>query len=156
MPLVQNVVRTGVQVAGAVRDLGRLREILQVLVAHGFGFVIDKIKIPGVAVIPRAVRPEIEALPLHDRATLAIQQLGPTFVKLGQVLSTRQDLIPIHWCEAFQTLQDDVLPVPYEAIVTRIEESLGGPPEEVTTVSAVELGDDRAVEGRSRQGRGRS
>ena len=131
MPIVQNVVRTGVQVAGAVRDLGRLREIMQILVAHGFGFLLDKISVPGLGNIRRRIRPELESLPLPTRATLAIQELGPTFIKLGQVLSTRQDLIPLNWCREFQTLQDNVLPVAPGPIMKQIEASLGAPASEL-------------------------
>lgn len=137
MPIVQNVMKTGAQVAGAVRDLGRLREIVQVLIAHGFGFLIDQIDLPGVSII-RRIQPGVEDLPLQVRATLAIQQLGPTFVKLGQVLSTRPDLIPASWCKEFESLQDNVQQVPYRDIAHQIKTSLGKAPEDLFVTFEVE------------------
>ena len=131
MPIVQNVVKTGAQVAGAVRDLGRLREIVQILGAHGFGFLLEQLNLlPDVSII-RRIKPSatVEELPLPVRAANAIEALGPTFIKLGQVLSTRPDLIPMAWCRAFESLQDNVQPVPYEAIAAQIEASLGDRPE---------------------------
>ncbi len=128
MPIVQNMVRTGGQVVGAVRDFGRLREILQVLGAHGLGFIVDKLNLPGVGII-RRTRPDVEKLPIPVRVTMAIQQLGPTFVKMGQALSTRPDLLPLAWCKEFETLQDNVQQVSYEEIAAQIEASLGAPPE---------------------------
>lgn len=130
MPIVQNVVKTGAQVANTVRDLGRLREILQVLAAHGLGFIVERVKLPDMPIIGRPT-PEVQKLPLPERATRAIQQLGPTFVKLGQVFSTRPDLIPLTWCRALETLQDNVSPVPYDAIAEQLTASLGKPPEEL-------------------------
>jgi len=129
MPIVQRVMRTGAQVAGAVRDVGRLTEIVQVLGKNGFGFVLDRLHLPGIDRI-RGIDPSREHLPLPERARLAMEELGPTFVKLGQVLSTRDDIIPVTWCEAFESLQDNVKPVEFEAIRAQLLASLGEDHEE--------------------------
>ncbi len=59
-----------------------------------------------------------------ERLTKDLEQLGPTFVKLGQVLSTRSDLLPPAYLEALSRLQDDVEPVPLAEIQKTIEEDL--------------------------------
>ena len=68
-------------------------------------------------------------LPAHFRQ--ALEELGPTFVKLGQVLSTRPDLLPPPYVAELSKLQDAVPPVPWEAIRDAITQELGRPPEEV-------------------------
>ncbi len=62
-----------------------------------------------------------------ERARMALEELGPTFVKLGQILSTRPDLVPPEYCAEFERLQDRVAPVPFEQIRSEIERELGAP-----------------------------
>jgi predicted unusual protein kinase regulating ubiquinone biosynthesis (AarF/ABC1/UbiB family) len=66
-----------------------------------------------------------------QRVRLAIQELGPTFIKLAQVLSTRPDLIPPPYLAELARLQDEVPPAPWPCVRARIEDELGGPLEEV-------------------------
>lgn len=70
-------------------------------------------------------------LPLGERLRLALEALGPVFVKLGQMLSTRRDLLPVDIAEALSLLQDQVKPFPGELARSRIEEELGQPIETV-------------------------
>lgn len=119
MKIVRPVVATVGEVGGAVRDLGRLQQVARVLVRHGLGWAVSGLDLPG---LPKAAgRPESTP----ERALAAIQELGPTFVKLGQVLSTRPDVLPEAYCEAFIRLQDDVGPVPYAEIEKALDAELG-------------------------------
>ena len=91
-------------VFSAARELPRLREISSVLIRHGLG---DLVRRTGVAtlleragqVLQWGEASEIAHLEPQQRARLAFEQLGPTFVKLGQMLSTREDLLPSTWTD---------------------------------------------------------
>jgi len=109
----------------------RLTEIATVLSRHGLGFILDHL---GIPVQPRA-RQRLPAaqIPAPMRLRMALEELGPTFVKLGQILSTRDDLIPPSYVEQLALLRDRVPPVPAEAIIAEIERSFGRPLEELYT-----------------------
>ena len=114
----------------ALKDIARLRQIATVLVRHGLGHVVETWRLEDKAIVGLLVdkRPP-ETLPksLFERITEALQDLGPTFVKLGQILSTRPDLVPQALCDQFKTLQDNVQPIPFEQARAVIEASLGRP-----------------------------
>ncbi len=65
------------------------------------------------------------------RVRRALEEMGPTFVKLGQILATRSDLFPPEWLAEFKKLQDQVQTVPYEQLAAQVEEDLGAKPEEI-------------------------
>ena len=118
------IVRPAVDIVGGVghrvRDLNRLREVATVLIKHGFGMLVSGVDAPGI------VRSrESSPVPTPDRLVTAIQELGPTFVKLGQVLSTRPDILPPDYIAALEKLQDDVNPLPFHDIEERLGEELG-------------------------------
>ena len=119
MRVVRPIVDTTRTVQGAVRDLARLREVAAVLVRYGLGFLLADVKVPGLAPFPR----KFESTP--ERALAAIQELGPTFIKLGQVLSTRPDILPEAYTESFRTLQDDVVSVSFDELEPVLERALG-------------------------------
>jgi len=115
-----------------LRNLGRVREILSVLVIdYGFGYVFDQLGISGQLPVGRRRRPAREhaGLPGARRLRLALAQLGPTFIKLGQVLSARGDLLPRPVVEELRHLQDEAPAVPFEELRGTIEEDLGRPVE---------------------------
>jgi ubiquinone biosynthesis protein len=120
----------------ATRELPRLREISSVFVRHGLG---DFVRRAGIAtVLEHAGRvlqwsevSEIAQLGPQQRARLAFEELGPTFVKLGQMLSTREDLLPPTWTTEFARLNSDVAPVPFDDLLPQVEEALGRSPFEV-------------------------
>src|SRR5256886_12585174 len=120
----------------AARELPRLREITMVFVRHGLG---DLVRRAGVAtllehagqVLHWGESPEIAQLEPHQRARLAFEQLGPTFVKLGQVLSTREDLLPPTWTTELARLHSHVAPVPFDDLLPVVEHALGRSPFEV-------------------------
>ena len=114
----------------AVQDLKRLREISAVVVRHGFGELWDRAKIWDV--LGRrddSQRPSAEEL----RATTArrfkdtLAELGPTFIKLGQILSSRPDILPKDFIDELTQLQDRAAPMPVELVFQLIEQGLGKP-----------------------------
>ncbi len=119
-----------------VRDLPRLHEITLVLIRYGWG---DVVRLMGIAhMLERAgrllhwqTRSEISQLDLPVRIRLAMTELGPTFVKLGQVLATRVDVFPPSWIAEFESLHSQVPPVPFEQIRAELEATWGRPVEEV-------------------------
>src|SRR5438445_3520845 len=114
----------------ATRSLGRLSEIAQVMVRHGFGYFLEAHKLtdllPGRSAEARLAEAESSvgtARGQHLRELL--DELGPTFVKFGQLLSTRPDVVPPDIIAELRKLQDDVRPVPFEQIERVLEEDLG-------------------------------
>lgn len=119
-----------------VRDLPRLHEITTVLIRYGWG---DVVRMMGIAhILERAGRllhwqtsNEISRLDLPVRMRMALTELGPTFVKLGQVLATRVDVFPPSWIEEFEHLHSHVPPVPFEQLRPQLEARWGKPVEAV-------------------------
>lgn len=114
-----------------IRHLQRYREILAVFTRHGFGFALSHL--PAEPVWLRELYPfpkqEPASLPYHFRC--ALEELGPAFVKLGQMLSTRPDVLPPDYIEELSNLQDRVQSLPWEVIEPVIREELGRPLSEV-------------------------
>lgn len=110
-----------------LRDLGRAREILTVLARHGFDQLIASTSFSRIPGLGRFTRPPGEGadLPTPQRLVRAFSELGPTFVKLGQMLSTRQDLLPEDFIIAFATLQDHVPAFDGAEARKIVEEELG-------------------------------
>ncbi len=118
------------------RHLNRYRQILTVLFKYGFGDLVDVLKIEqyleiGLQMISRKRREEVERLTRAERVRMALEELGPTFIKLGQVLSTRPDLIPVEFIEELSKLQDHVPPFPYGEVAQIIESELGAAPGDI-------------------------
>jgi ubiquinone biosynthesis protein len=120
-------------VLSAVRDLGRLREIVLVLAKHGFGEILVRMGLGGLAPKTAFVETEAErrAVAWQERIRLVLEDLGPSFMKLGQIVSTRTDLLPKELILQLKKLQDDVRPVEFGPIKEVVEGSLGAPIEEV-------------------------
>jgi len=118
------------------RDLVRLGEVAGVLARHGFGDVAQRL---GIArALEQAGRKlnweraaEFARLDPPERVRRALQDLGPAYVKLGQILATRIDLFPPEWIAEFEKLQDQAPPSPADAVRAQIIEDLGAPPEAV-------------------------
>ena len=124
------------QALTAVRDIGRLHDIASILIRYGFG---DMVRRMGMAnALERAGRAlhwnEAEELAHMDppaRVRRAMEALGPTFVKLGQLLATRVDLLEPEWIAEFSRLQDSAHTATYEGIHQQLTEDLGAAPEMV-------------------------
>jgi len=120
----------------AMRDLPRLHEITVVLIRHGFGDLVRRAGVAGVLeragqVLHWGARGTTEQLTPPQRARLALSELGPTFVKLGQVLATRVDMFPPEWIAEFERLQSDVPPAAFDLMLREMEKALGRSPLEV-------------------------
>jgi ubiquinone biosynthesis protein len=117
------------------RNLGRYRQIVGVLLKYGFGEVLDRMNIVGYLQIGSrklfARQQEIVALSWAERIRRALEELGPTFVKLGQILSTRPFLIPAELTLELTKLQDHVAPFEYAEVSRIVERELHRPLEEV-------------------------
>jgi ubiquinone biosynthesis protein len=106
------------------RNLGRISEIAQVAVKHGFGYFFETHRLTDL--VPGRQRVTLEGSPSERGQHLRemLDELGPTFVKFGQLLSTRPDIVPPDILVELQALQDDVRPVPYEDVERVIREEL--------------------------------
>ncbi len=118
------------------RHLTRYRQILAVFFRYGFGDLIDLLKIDqyieiGLQMISRHRRERLEKLSRPERVRLALEELGPTYVKLGQVLSTRPDLIPVDFITELTKLQDKVPPFDAKEVERIVSQELGAAPDEV-------------------------
>ena len=111
------------------RNLGRLTEIAQVAVRHGFGYFFERHKLtdllPGRRNGSELTEGTASERGRHLRELL--DELGPTFVKFGQLLSMRPDILPPDIITELRGLQDDVRPFPYEEVERVIQEDLGLP-----------------------------
>ncbi len=115
-----------------LRDLGRVRQIAGVLVRHGFADVAVRLGWPArlrawTLALLRRPRPDIEAIPIERRIRQVLEDLGPTFIKFGQVLATRPDLLPMGLVLELKRLHDHVSPFPAEEVRAIIEADLGRP-----------------------------
>jgi ubiquinone biosynthesis protein len=121
---------------GMMRELPRLQEIASVFIRHGLGEFVQRIGIAGVLeragqILHRNPVAEQVTLDPAQRMRMALEELGPTFVKLGQVMATRVDLFPPRWIAEFEKLHADVPAVPFEELIPELTRSLGRSPFEV-------------------------
>jgi ubiquinone biosynthesis protein len=119
----------------AQRNLGRISEIAQVAVRHGFGYFFETHKLTDLLPWPRTTLPSLDeaagptARGQHLRELL--DELGPTFVKFGQLLSTRPDIVPPDIIVELRALQDDVTPFPFAEVERVVQEELELPLEKL-------------------------
>ena len=108
------------------RRFRRYRQIINVLVRNGFSGLLELLKLRRAS---RRRRPAIEDLPSAraKRLRLTLEELGPTFIKVGQMLSTRADIVPADIFEELQKLQDQVPPVSAAEVTSVIESELDSP-----------------------------
>ena len=110
-------------------NLKRLRHIVYVFLKYGFSPLIERLHLYRVVSIARRLRlkREAEELSLPERLRLAFEELGPTFIKLGQLLSARPDILSDEYIQELRKLLDEVPPERPEEIVKEIETDLGTP-----------------------------
>lgn len=114
------------------RNFKRVTEIVNVFIKHGFGVIIDNIGLFDYLPLKRKNMSEQDSkLPIGVRARKALEELGPTFIKLGQMLSTRKDLLPEEILKELEKLQDDVEPFDDIEVKKIIEKEFGLPVSEV-------------------------
>ncbi len=139
-----------VAILSTIREIDRLRQISTVLVRHGFADVVARMGLlraarkrtgltdpppapvetdPAVTEISeadlKAAESEAQRASLAERVRLVAMDLGPSFVKLGQIASTRRDVLPPEWITELKKLQDEVSPLPFDTIRPAVETALG-------------------------------
>ncbi len=116
-------------VSRTYRHLNRYRQILSILFKYGFVDWLDQANIGqiferGIQLISRSRRERMEKLTRFERIRMAVEELGPTFIKLAQVLSTRPDLVPLELTQEMEKLQDQVPPFPFAEVREIVESEL--------------------------------
>ncbi len=148
------------------RHLSRYQQILRVLFKYGFSDLVDRLHIDqyletGLQMINRKPREQLDRLSRPARLRMALEELGPTFIKLGQLLSTRPDFIPPEYLDELTKLQDSVPPFTYAEVQQIFQEELGKDPADIYEyfdstplaaasigqVHSARLGADQAVSG---------
>ncbi len=114
----------------SIRNLNRFRHIVWVLLKYGFDDVIHRLDLPGSFILKRISRVK-GVLTVNERIRMVFQDLGPTFIKFGQILSMRPDLAPGLLVLELKKLLDRVPPAPQPAVQSLLEKALGRPMEEV-------------------------
>jgi len=112
----------------AAHDLNRVRQILQVMVRHGFGNLLDRARVFERLGLGRPETEEDRSHAPAQRLTQMLTELRPTFIKIGQLLSTRPDLLDVVYTDALRTLQDQVAPFPFLEVQKILRRNLGEDP----------------------------
>ncbi len=117
------------------RNLGRLVKIISIMARYGFSHLLGRMQ-SGLGVVPTRIfrvrrKPGVHALTEPERVRLAVEELGPAFIKMGQILSIRPDIIPPAYARELEKLQDHTPFVPFEAIREAVEDEVGVPMDEV-------------------------
>jgi len=110
-------------------NLGRFKEIILILMKYGFDDLIDRLEIPGAKLLKKFHVSDKE-MGTPERIRHALEDMGPTFVKSGQIMSLRPDLLPPSLIEELSKLQDDVAPVEITKIREVVERNTGKPIQE--------------------------
>ncbi|MBN1640397.1 MAG: AarF/ABC1/UbiB kinase family protein [Anaerolineae bacterium] len=139
------------QIGRQIRELNRLRHISEILVRNGLGMLLDQTELGRF--LPRGLRrraerldARVERMSMPERVRHTLEDLGPTYIKLGQLLSGRGDLLPAGYVEELAKLLDAAPPFPYEDAVDVIQSELGRPPDEIfdlfdpTPIAAASIG----------------
>lgn len=110
----------------AHRDRERLREIVQISSRFGLGLLLARF---GLERMGKAQDADADPQSLPRRTRMAMEALGPTFVKLGQILATRSDLLPPEWTSELEQLHSQAPTLPFDQLRAAVEQALGEPPE---------------------------
>jgi ubiquinone biosynthesis protein len=118
------------------RHLNRYRQILTILFKYGFGDLLERLKLDqyieaGIQAISGKRTAPVEKLTRPQRLRMAFEELGPTYIKLGQVLSTRPDLLPAEFVNELAKLQDEVPPFSFAEVKDAVAAEFGKPAEEL-------------------------
>ena len=117
-----------------IRSIRRYLNIVRVLSTYGFDQALEMLGLADMVVRSRRLfrrsLPDIARLTAAERMRLALEELGPTFIKLGQILSTRPDVIPYAFVCEFEKLQDNVPSFSFDEVISQITSELGGPIEQ--------------------------
>ena len=119
-----------------IRHIKRYRDVAKVLARHGFGFFIEDIGLLHMLSLPKRLftdteESDFDPLTIGERIRQVVEELGPTYVKIGQIASTRADIIPEEILKELEKLQDNVPPFSFVQVTEIIEEELGASLEEI-------------------------
>ncbi len=117
-----------------IRHIKRYRDVAKVLTRHGFGFFVEEMGLLHMLSLPKRLftdTEKIDPMTVGERIRKVIEELGPTYVKIGQIASTRADIIPEEILKELEKLQDNVPSFSFEKVTRIIEEELGSPVTEV-------------------------
>lgn len=118
---MQNLLKTPGQIRRTIKNASRLRGILKVFVKYGFQDIVQKSSLstylPGTW-----GKGELSSLSTPQRMRMCFEELGPTFIKLGQLLASRPDIIPDQFVEEFRKLQDQVPGLPFSELREVLDE----------------------------------
>jgi ubiquinone biosynthesis protein len=124
------------ELINAAKDLSRAQDVATVLIRYGFGGIVQALGV-GRALerLGRTLHwhsaEEYTALDTPQRVRRVLEDLGPTFIKMGQILATRLDLFPPPYIAEFEKLLDKVPSVPFEELIPQLQEDIGGDIDEV-------------------------
>ena len=110
-----------------LRQIGRLREIVTVLARFGFGELVQQLRLGRLlpAYFRRRSASGVHALTTPQRVRRICEELGPSFIKIGQILSTRPDVLPPDWIAELSRLQGRLPPIPFDAIADQLQQAWG-------------------------------
>ena len=114
----------------AVAHLGRFREITTTLVKYGFDDIVDRLDIPGRKYLEK-IRVHTQHLTTWERIRKVLEELGPTYIKCGQILSQRADLLPRELLEELRKLQDEVPPEDFPEMKKVLEKNFDRPLDQI-------------------------
>ncbi len=110
----------------ALATVGRFKDIVLTLLKYGFDDLVERLELPGIGLVKKIQKPE-HNLGTYERIRFAMEDLGPTFVKMGQMMSLRPDLLPAGLIRELTKLQDDVSALDFSKIQEVVETELHGP-----------------------------
>jgi ubiquinone biosynthesis protein len=116
-----------------IAKLARFKEIVVILMKYGFDDLVQRINIPGTQLIQRTGRTD-HKVGTYERIRFILEDLGPTFVKFGQIMSLRPDLLPNPLIKELSRLQDEVPPVSFDKIQEVVEKDLSQPLQRVFSI----------------------
>lgn len=111
------------------KGIDRLRQIINILIKYGFDYFVEQSGLITLTAkgekILKGKAAKIDQVPHPARVRIALEELGPTFIKLGQTLSTRPDIIPRGYIKELEKLQDEVPPYSYDLVLQMVQKELG-------------------------------
>ncbi|MBE0467006.1 MAG: hypothetical protein IBX71_07275, partial [Candidatus Desulforudis sp.] len=108
----------------SITGLSRFKDIVAILLKYGFRDFVDRCRIPDFG-LTRRVTGIQRGLSIHERIRMVLEELGPTFIKFGQVASMRPDLVHPELLAELEKLQDCVPPEPFAEVMEKLEADLG-------------------------------
>ncbi len=113
--------------------LGRVKDIIMILIKYGFDDLVNRLEVPGIGFVKKVHKADHE-MSTFQRIRCALEDLGPTFVKFGQIMSLRPDLLPSGLIDELSKLQDEVASIEFPRIKEAIEKDTGQPLNDIFSI----------------------